>query len=394
MRRLFLSKLAFLRLVVLGAAILYLYMRPVPAISPQSQITVPPKTQAVTLPWPAAGQAALGAAGYGVLAIHNTTAPVSIASVAKVITALALLQQKPLALGAQGPIIALDNTDLDYFNYYYLNNGSVSKVEPGEKITEYQALQALMLPSSNNMADSLVRWAFGSPAAYATYANRMVKNMGLANTVVGSASGFSDDTTSTAEELVKLGLRAMSNPMLAQIVGQTSANIPVAGDVNNVNYLLGTDGVAGIKTGNTDKAGGCYLFAAKRQIQGHSVMVVGAVLGAPDLIGAITGSVPLITAADSGFTPMTIIHKNQVVGTYRTPWSQTAQAVASKDINILAWKGLDIKEVNKLNPLNTPAKAGTEAGSVTAQNGGFSLKSNSILNNDLSAPPWTWRLFR
>ena len=36
------------------------------------------------------------------------------------------------------------------------------KVQNGEKISQYQALQAMLLPSGNNMADSMARWAFGA----------------------------------------------------------------------------------------------------------------------------------------------------------------------------------------------------------------------------------------
>src|SRR6266404_2712243 len=119
--------LLFCLITLVGLAS-YLYLRPVPLVEPLSQIITPPKTQAIDIPWPDAGQAALGAVGYGMLAAHNTATPQSIASVAKVITALAVLQQKPLAAGGQGPDITLDETDLSYFNYYYLNNGSAAKV--------------------------------------------------------------------------------------------------------------------------------------------------------------------------------------------------------------------------------------------------------------------------
>lgn len=371
----------------------YLYARPVPRINPLSQIVTPPKAQAVELPWPAAGQAAYGASGYGVLQAHNTGAPASIASIAKVITALAVLQQKPLAPGQLGPVISIDATDLEYFNYYYLNNGSSAKVEISEKINEYQALQAMLLPSANNFADSLARWAFGSNEAYSIYANKLVKNIGLAHTSVGGPSGFADDTTSTANDLVKLGIQAMANPVIAEIVGQPATNIPVAGDIKNVNWLLGTDGVVGIKTGNTDKAGGCYLFAAKRQIQGHSIVVVGAMLGATDLKSAISAAQPLLASGDNGFSEVTVVRKNQVIGNYTTPWGNRAKAVAAKDVKLLAWRDSQLGIINRLEPIATPAAFGSTVGKVIVQSGAISASSSLVLSQPLSTPPWTWRLF-
>jgi len=392
MRRQALNTIFLPCLIVLVGIVTYLYVRPVPAVGPVSQIVAPPKTQAIVLPWPAADQAAIGAVGYGVLDSHNTATPVPIASIAKVITALAVLQQKPLAAGSPGPDITLDDTDLGYFNYYYLNDGSAAKVQVGEKLSEYQALQGMLIPSANNIADSLVRWAFGSPAAYAAYANKMIKDMGLANTAIGSASGFADDTTSTADDLVKIGIKALANPVIAQIVNQPTANIPVAGDIKNVNWLLGSQGVVGIKTGNTDKAGGCYLFAANRQIQGKTITMVGAVLGAPALNDAISASVPLLRASDTGFQEVTVIKKGQVLGSYTAPWDATAKAQASKDISLLVWSGKDIKVLNSLDSISAPAESGAKAGTVTVQSGSLSGTSNVVLQQALPQPSWLWRI--
>lgn len=388
------KRLTSLVLVVLVIFGVYRYLRPVPAVQPLSQIVTPPKTQAVDMPWPVTGQAAIGAVGYGVLATHNTETPASIASIAKVITTLAVLQKKPLAVGVQGPDITIDDTDLGYYNYYYLNDGSAAKVIVGEKLSEYQALQGMLLPSANNIADSLARWAFGSTTAYAAYANQMVKTMGLGNTTVVSASGFADDTTSTADDLVKIGIKALANPVIAQVVNQQTANIPVAGDIKNVNWLLGTNGVVGIKTGNTDKAGGCFLFAANRQVQGKTITVVGAVLGAPSLSDAISSALPLLNAGDSGFQAVTVIKKGQTLGAYTAPWGKTAQAVAANDLSMLVWKDQAIKVSNDLNPITTPAKGGTAAGSVIAQNGQQQVSSSVGLSQALPGPSWLWRIFR
>ena len=381
--------LVIVALVGLGA---YLYMRPVSSVGPISRISAVPRTQEIALPWPGSGQAALGASGYGLLASHNAGQPVSIASIAKVITALAVLRQKPLVPGSQGPTLTLDSTDVDFFNYYYTRDGSVANVKDGEQISEYQALETMLIPSANNMADSLARWAFGSVSSYVTYANQMVKNMGLSHTKVGDSNGFSDTTTSTADDLVKLGLAALSNPTVAQIVSQKTAQVPVQGTINNVNWLLGQDGVVGIKTGNTDNAGGCYLFAAKQEVQGHSITLVGAVLGTAQLNDAISAASPLIKASDNGFEQVKIVHQNQVMGSYKSPWNSTAQFRASKDLSLFVWKGQDIKILNQPNTINAPQSAGAQVGSVTVQSGQQTATAPLLLNNNLAKPSWWWRL--
>jgi len=383
---------ATLLAAILLATLAYLYLRPLPLLQPVLQTPAPPQTATIAMPWPAQGQGAIGASGYGILDSHNISTPVPIGSIAKIITALAVVQQKPLALNSQGPSLILDATDVGYFNYYYANDGSVAPVVSGESLSEYQALQAMLLPSANNIADSLARWAFGSPQAYITYANNMLKTMGLSKTTIGDTNGFSDTSTSTAVELVKIGLKAMQQPVIAQIVSQTTAQIPQAGIVKNVNWLLGTDGVVGIKTGNTDKAGGCYLFAAQHQIHGQNVTLVGAILGAPDLAGAISSARPLLQTVDGGFLLIIPVKKGQQIATVRAPWGSASKIVAAKDIPLLVWSGRDIKLLSEPSLIKPPDAAGTPVGQITVQSGGLSNSSPLILTNQLPSPAWHWRL--
>lgn len=379
--------------VIIGAGI-YLYFRPWPAPMPITQTPKPPKTTAIQLPWPSGGQAAIGATGYGLLASNGPADPKPIASIAKIITALAILQKKPLTGGGQGPTITLDTTDVGYYDYYLSHDGSVAQVTDGEQITEYQALEAMLIPSANNVADSMVRWAFGSTDNYLTYANQMVKEMGLSHTTVAGASGFADTTTSTAADLVQLGIAALNNPSITQIVSLSSADLPVAGTVNNVNWLLGSDGVVGIKTGNTDVAGGCFLFGAKHQVAGQTITIVGAILGQPQLNDAISAAQPLLGAVDSGFTKLTVIHKGQSLGYYATAWGATARAQAAEDLSLTVWKGQDTKVVNSIDSINAPAKAGSKAGTVVVQSGKQIATSPLNLSSNLSGPSWHWRLIR
>ena len=381
--------IGFLILLIIGG---YFYSRPVPAVLPVNQIPIVPRTEPGVLKWPEFGQAALGADDYGLLAAQGSNKPVPIGSITKIITALAVLKQKPLSPGEQGPTITLNSADVELFNYYYLNNGSVTKVAAGQQITQLHALQALLIPSSNNMADSLAKWAFGSMEAYLKYANDMVKQMGLANTTVGDTNGFSDTTISTAADVVKLGIAAIDNPIIAQIVRQPTAQIPVSGIINNTNFMLGKNGVVGIKTGNTEKAGGCYLFASERSLSGKKITLVGAFLNAPSLVDAINATGPLADSADTNFQQVTVLKKGQVMGTYDSPWGESVKYSVSKDISLFAWKGAEIKVINNASSIPPPADTGTNVGTVTVESGSQRSAAHLKLENELPSPSWHWRL--
>jgi D-alanyl-D-alanine carboxypeptidase (penicillin-binding protein 5/6) len=61
----------------------------------------------------------------------------------------------------------------------------------------------------------------------------------------------------------------------------------VAGVVRNYNTLLGQDGIAGLKTGSTQAAGGCLLIAAWSQAGGRNTLIVAATFGQPGTAGTI-----------------------------------------------------------------------------------------------------------
>ena len=173
---------------------------------------------------------------------------------------------------------------------------SVAAVQAGETITEYQALQALLLPSANNMATTLTDWAFGSQAAYLSFANAYAKQLGMTDTTFADASGFSPDTVSVPSDLVLLGEAGMQNSVIAEIVNEPTAVIPVAGTISNVDINVqpshATNQLNGIKTGNTDQAGGCFLYSTP--FDGGTV--VGVILGAPNL-GTALHDAPLVAAS-------------------------------------------------------------------------------------------------
>jgi D-alanyl-D-alanine carboxypeptidase (penicillin-binding protein 5/6) len=263
----------------------------------------------------------------------------------------------------------------------------------GEKITEYQVLETMMLPSADNMADTLARWAFGSVNNYVAFANGYVKKLGLKQTTIADASGFSSQTISTAHDLVLLGVEAIKNPVLAAVVNEQLANVPVAGTVYNLNFLLGQDGVIGIKTGNTDEAGGCFLFAANRSIHGHNVTVVGVVMGAPNYTQAIKDSQPLISATDTGFVLRQIVPAHRIVGHYSAPWGSGADVFSQKELSVLVWKNANPTTRVKLEPIEAPAPKGQTVGTITVESGGRVSSVPVVLTGEIKAPSASWRIF-
>jgi D-alanyl-D-alanine carboxypeptidase (penicillin-binding protein 5/6) len=387
----------FFTFIIIVAMIgsLYNLVRPLPQAK-ASVVAIDNQVNSVQLKWPTTGTAAFGAQGFGVLATHGAQTPRPTASIAKIITVLAILEKHPIKPGQQGPSITMTKNDVDLFNKYFGMGGSYVKVEEGEKITEYQALQAILLPSANNMADSMAIWSFGSMDNYLSYANGMVKSLGRTKTTPATdASGFSPNNTSIAAELVRLGELAMAKPVIAEIVAQKSATIPVHGVIYSANSRLGYNHIIGIKTGLTDQAGGCFLFAAKYDAgNGKEITLVGAIMGEPNLKGALDAASPLLDSAKPYFTVKTPIKAGETFATLTTPWLTQADVVARSDVSLVTWQGSALKPSVELSRISRSLPASTQVGTAVISSGNNTASTPLVLKQNINGPTWKWRLKR
>ncbi|MGA5103228.1 D-alanyl-D-alanine carboxypeptidase family protein [Streptomyces cellulosae] len=224
------------------------------------------------IPWPREGQAAVALEGSGQVLTHGVQRPVPIASLTKVMTAYVVLTGHPLRPGEEGPRIEVDRQAA-----YEAGVGGESTVvvTPGDRRTERELLQLLLLPSANNIARLLARWDAGSEEAFVRKMQRAAQDLGMRDTTYTDASGIASATTSTAADQLKLAREAMRNPVLRDIVATRETTVPGAGPVANTNTLLGASGVVGLKTGSSTPAGGNLLWAAETD---GTHLLLGAVL--------------------------------------------------------------------------------------------------------------------
>jgi D-alanyl-D-alanine carboxypeptidase (penicillin-binding protein 5/6) len=247
--------------------------------------------------WPVDGQAAVRIGQSRVRAGPNQHAA-PIASVAKVMTAYLVLRDHPLQPGQDGPTITLTDADVADTDRRREQEESVVSIDAGEQLTEREALEALLLPSANNIAAVLARWDAGSAERFVARMNATARSLGMTHTRYTDPSGYDDATVSTAADQVRIVDRAMRLPVFASIVATPSATLPVAGTVHNTNRLLGHDGFVGVKTGSTGAAGGCFAFRAIRWIDGRRTTITGVVLGQPGHDQIAAGLVAAVAMVD------------------------------------------------------------------------------------------------
>ena len=377
----------FVRRVAVGALVLVVVLAALSVIQLLRAVPNPtfePAASATSIPgprpsiaWPAHGEAATEVLGVGSLGRSGGSTPTQIASVAKMMTALLVIHQHPLSLGQGGPTLTM--TPQDYQIYLQDKNAqdSVMAIAPGERLDEFQLLEALLIPSADNIATVLANWDAGSVPAFVAKMNAYAASLGLSHTHYGDPSGLTPSTTSIPSNQLQLAGLVLQNPVLAQIVSQAQATLPVAGTVYNVDYALGHDNIVGIKTGSI--LTGNFVMATQIPVGSNPASASrGEAVGVSAILDQ-GGVQPLITALDAGKSMarslqavvrrVSVLRKGETVGQLSVPGGGTVPVLAGSSVNLLGWGGLSESLTPVLAKQLYGLKAGAKVGTMTVSVG-------------------------
>lgn len=204
------------------------------------------------------------------LAQNNSQKRMPIASTTKIMTALVSLDlYKPEEILTVKQIF---------------NNGSIIGLQEGEQLTAKDLLQALLIPSANDAAQTL---ADNAPQQnFVELMNQKAAALRLAETHFSNPQGFDDaENYSTAEDLARITFEATKNQLFKKIVATKTSEISsLQGKkyfLQNVNELLNDPSFYGVKTGQTQLAGQCLVSLV--MIKNQPILIV--VLGSQDRFG-------------------------------------------------------------------------------------------------------------
>lgn len=379
-------------------------MRPLP--EPALKLTAKP-TYAfeggdTKLSWPGQGQSAVMVDGVGSLGSEGAQKSAPIASVAKVMTAYVILKEHPLKGDEQGETITADQKAEDESKNA---DESVAPLKNGQKLSQRQMLQLLMIPSGNNAARLLARWDAGSEDAFVDKMNDAAKDLGMTDSTYTDPSGLDKATVSTATDQLKLAQAVMKNDVFRTIVDMPEVEIEgIDGKIYNNNTLLLQPGVSGIKTGSSTPAGGNLLWSANTKVDGKVLWIYGAVMGQQAGTGrvydslslSLTNSLKLIKDAQQAVTSATVVKKGDVVGYVDNGFGAQTPVVATKDLKAVGWPGLEVelKVTDNGKGIGHEAKAGSEVGMVTVGTGTGKVTAPVVLQDDLTEPAFGDKLTR
>lgn len=362
-------------------------------------VTVPPAAQVVlsgdgaTAVSVSGADAYLGPEASGIWAAGGGNEPRPIASISKLITALVVLDAKPLAgAGDPGPTLTFDRDDHALYDKYYVLNATIAEMPAGSSMPLHDALEAMLVVSACNYAEAVANWAFGSQSAFLRAARDWLAANGLTGTTIVEPTGIDPRNTSTPSDLIALGKLAMANPVIAEIVQMPRLDAPGIPPTPNTNTLLGTDGITGIKTGTLEGSGSNLLFSATLDVGiGQPLGIVGVVLGGYTHDSVDLDVEALLGSIRDGFHRVPLGESGQQVGTYSTPWGESAGIVLGESASVLTWSDTAVTSEFTVEPITT-GEEGDTVGEITWTAGPNTVTVPLVLAGDIEPPTAWWRL--
>jgi serine-type D-Ala-D-Ala carboxypeptidase (penicillin-binding protein 5/6) len=191
---------------------------------------------------------------------RNPLAPLPIASITKLMTALVVVDKT----SNSDPVLITPDA------LHYSGSG-VGLLPKGRHVSVKALLYGLLLPSGNDAAIALADHVAHNQRRFVAMMNAKAQSLGLRCTHYVSPHGLEPGNRSCAADLAALARTDLRHARIASIVRQTHAVVrfPIKGGklwLNNTNPLLrmGYPGTIGLKTGDTDEAGHCLIAVVRR----------------------------------------------------------------------------------------------------------------------------------
>lgn len=195
-----------------------------------------------------------------------------IASITKIMTLLLTFE----ALEA-GKVSLSDTVPVSEHAYHM--GGSQIWLEPGEQLTLDEMLKAICISSANDAAVAVAEFIGGSEPVFVERMNARAKELGMQSTTFRNACGLDEDGhLSTARDVAIMSREMLLNHLEIEnycTVWMDTLRGGATQLVNTNKLLKSYNGITGLKTGTTGKAGVCISASASRD----DLRLIAVVLG-------------------------------------------------------------------------------------------------------------------
>lgn len=320
----------------------------------------------------------------------NDDAPHRIASITKLVTVLVGLEAAPVEAGTAGPSYTLTEADAALIDEVLEQDGTFAPAPVGLELTTKQILDLILVPSANNYAISYSRWIFGSNEAFVEAATDWLARNGLTSMHVEEPSGLSDNNVGSASDIVRLAKIALEQPLIAEIVAQSSVDIPGLGEITTTNRLLADAGVLGVKTGTTFPNGYSLAAAKRLDIFGRELIAVAVTLDRPDGEARAADTRAVLEAMALSGQEVALIEQGTPLGTVTSWTGEEIQLVAGEGLTAVLVPGESAKRTIALDGV-AAGERGSTVGTIRATTPAGKSEVSVVTAAEISEPDFFWR---
>jgi D-alanyl-D-alanine carboxypeptidase (penicillin-binding protein 5/6) len=299
-----------------------------------------------------------------VLYEQNADARMLIASTTKILTALVAIREGDLS----GTVTVSREAAF--------TEGSSMYLREGEQLTLETLLYGLMLCSGNDAAVAIAEHVGKGQARFVQKMNETAKELGMDNSSFANPNGLdAEEHYSTARDMAVLACAAMNNETFVRIVSTRSVTIGGRTMTNHNKLLSRLDGCIGLKTGYTRAAGRTLVSCMEKNGQrlvavtlqdgndwadhqalyeygfaaypAQRLAVLGQPLEQAAVSGSLSGTVPLVAAADFSWP---VAAEEQVEMTLELSRPLTAPLAAGTSVGEAVFS-LDGREIGRIEVL-------------------------------------------
>ena len=195
-----------------------------------------------------------------------------IASITKIMTLLLTFEALEAGKVSLNDIVPVSE-------HAYHMGGSQIWLEPGEQLTLDEMLKAICISSANDAAVAVAEFIGGSEPVFVERMNARAKELGMQSTTFRNACGLDEDGhLSTARDVAIMSREMLLNhPEIENYctVWMDTLRGGATQLVNTNKLLKSYNGITGLKTGTTGKAGVCISASASRD----DLRLIAVVLG-------------------------------------------------------------------------------------------------------------------
>lgn len=252
-------------------------------------------------------------------------------------------------------------------------------LKEGEIFTIRELLEGLMVASGNDCAYQLAITVADSEAEFARNMTMKASELGLKSQIYYNASGVEtengDENSSSASDLLKLAQHIIKKYPEILEYGQIREIVDPRReiDVKSTVPLIGeVDGVDGLKTGTTDKAGACLISTVdmKKLDEKDNFRTIAVVMGADQKDTRNSVMKDLIYYVSRYYDSKNVLDTNVAVKSIKT--NTVSQGYVdifpSKNINIIIKDGKNPTiKYNIKDDVKAPINAGEVLGKATVE---------------------------